>query len=96
MIVKSLVMRGMKTDLASVPRIAWDFVIAPWDCGRGFTVIHDHLYAVLRKYYHSKDKNKSTWRKRIRKLSDEIFLLGMKSVMTQRFLSLKCILRIGQ
>ena len=68
--------KGMKTDLASVPRIAWA-VIAPWDCARA-AVIHDHLYAVLRKYYHSEDKVKSTWRK-ARKLSDDVFLLGMKS-----------------
>ena len=34
---------GMKTDLASVPRIAWA-VIAPWDVARA-AVIHDHLYS---------------------------------------------------
>ena len=67
---------GMKTDLASVPRIAWA-VIAPWDVARA-AVIHDHLYSTLRKYYHSKLMNKSKWRK-ARALSDKIFLLGMKS-----------------
>lgn len=67
---------GMKTDLASVPRIAWA-VIAPWDVARA-AVIHDHLYSTLRKYYHSKLMNKSKWRK-ARALSDKVFLLGMKS-----------------
>ena len=67
---------GMKTDLASVPRIAWA-VIAPWDVARA-AVIHDHLYSTLRKYYHSKLINKSKWRK-ARALSDKVFLLGMKS-----------------
>jgi len=67
---------GMKTDLASVPRIAWA-VIAPWDVARA-AVIHDHLYSTLRKYYHSKLMNKSKWRK-ARTLSDKVFLLGMKS-----------------
>ena len=66
----------MLTDLASVPRIVWN-VIAPWDVARA-AVIHDHLYAVLRKYYHSEDMNKDTW-KRARALSDKIFLLGMQS-----------------
>tara|TARA_R100000808_G_C2154623_1_gene165760 strand:+ start:8246 stop:8740 length:495 start_codon:yes stop_codon:yes gene_type:complete len=73
--------KGMKTDLASVPRVVWN-VIAPWDVARA-AVIHDHLYAVLRKYY---DKNcrtgdpggfsKTKW-VRARALSDKIFLLGM-------------------
>jgi hypothetical protein len=66
----------MKTDLASVPRIAWT-VIAPWDVARA-AVIHDHLYAVLRSYYNSEGMNKKTWR-RARKLSDKVFLWGMKS-----------------
>ena len=67
---------GMKTDLASVPRIAWA-VIAPWDVARA-AVIHDHLYATLREYYNKPDKSKLKW-KRCRKISDKIFLLGMKS-----------------
>ena len=46
---------GMRTDLASVPRIAWA-VIAPWDVARA-AVIHDHLYAVLRSYYNSRSSN---------------------------------------
>ena len=92
---KSLVMgkvtcvEGMQTDLASVPRIVWA-VISPWDVARA-AVIHDHLYASLRKYFHSSNpelpflsrgqrvsRRKSTWR-RARKLSDNIFLWGMQS-----------------
>ena len=53
--------RGMKTDLASVPRIAWA-VIAPWDVARA-AVIHDHLYAVLRKYYNSFSMDKEVWKR---------------------------------
>ena len=79
---KSLVMgkvtcvEGMQTDLASVPRIVWA-VISPWDVARA-AVIHDHLYASLRKYFHSFNSRKSEWR-RARKLSDNIFLWGMQS-----------------
>ena len=78
--------KGMKTDLASVPRIIWNF-ISPWDVARAAT-IHDHLYATLRKYFSDnvdenknvKDKalNKKIWSK-ARALSDKVFLLGMRS-----------------
>ena len=68
--------KGMVTDLASVPRIVWN-IIAPWDVARA-AVIHDHLYAVLRKYYHSGGMSKETW-KRGRELSDKVFLLGMQA-----------------
>ena len=68
--------KGMKTDLASVPRIVWA-LISPWDVARA-AVIHDHLYAVLREYYDSEDMSKMKW-KRCRKISDKIFLLGMKA-----------------
>jgi hypothetical protein len=67
---------GMVTDLASVPRICWA-VLSPWDVARA-AVIHDHLYATLRKYYHSDGMHKKTWRA-ARKLSDGVFLKGMKS-----------------
>ena len=73
---------GMKTDLASVPRIVWNLV-APWDIARA-AVIHDYLYAKLRNYYEEAirkpetPKNKSVWRK-TRKISDKILLLGMKA-----------------
>ncbi len=78
--------KGMKTDLASVPRIIWNF-ISPWDVARAAT-IHDHLYATLRRYFNDnveenknvKDKalNKKIWSK-ARALSDKVFLLGMRS-----------------
>ena len=68
--------KGMVTDLASVPRIVWN-IIAPWDVARA-AVIHDHLYAVLRKYYHSEGMDEEKW-VRARALSDKVFLLGMNS-----------------
>ena len=70
--------KGMKTDLASVPRICW-VVISPWDVARA-AVIHDHLYERLREFYNLGDEpaRKAEWKK-ARKLSDKIFLLGMKS-----------------
>ena len=43
--------KGMKTDLASTPRILWN-LIAPWDVARA-AIIHDHLYAALRMYWHT-------------------------------------------
>jgi len=43
--------KGMKTDLASVPRACWA-ILSPWDVARP-AVIHDHLYSSLRKYYDS-------------------------------------------
>lgn len=46
--------KGLKTDMASVPRFAWMF-IAPFDVARA-AVIHDVLYAAIRKYrYHGGD-----------------------------------------
>jgi len=78
--------KGMKTDLASVPRLVWA-VIAPWDVARA-AVIHDHLYAKLRIYYDTnvrncnielgKTINKELWT-RARDISDKIFLLAMHS-----------------
>ena len=82
--------KGMKTDLASVPRIIWN-LISPWDVARAAT-IHDHLYATLRRYFNDnvnenknvKDKalNKKIWSK-ARALSDKVFLLGMHSSDTK-------------
>ena len=75
--------KGMKTDLASVPRACWAF-IAPWDVARA-AVIHDHLYSSLRVFYHStsmsgeKNANRYANWKKGRALSDKIFLLGMKA-----------------
>jgi len=68
--------KGMKTDLASVPRSCWS-IISPWDVARA-AVIHDHLYATLRKYYHSEKSDWGTWKKG-REISDNIFLWGMQS-----------------
>ena len=68
--------KGMKTDLASVPRICWA-LLAPWDVARA-AVIHDHLYAACRNYKKSEGYKYSTWKK-ARALSDKIFLLGMKA-----------------
>jgi hypothetical protein len=68
--------KGMKTDLASVPRICWT-LLAPWDVARA-AVIHDHLYAACRDYKKSEGYKYSTWKK-ARALSDKIFLLGMKA-----------------
>ena len=68
--------KGMLTDLASVPRVVLN-ILAPWDVARA-AVIHDHLYAVLRKYYNSDDCDKEKWA-RGRALADKIFLLGMNA-----------------
>ena len=68
--------KGMKTDLASVPRVCWA-LLAPWDVARA-AVIHDHLYAVCREYKKSEAYTPSKWKK-ARALSDKIFLLGMKA-----------------
>ena len=43
--------KGFKTDLASVPRIAWN-IIAPFDIARS-AVIHDALYSAIREYRES-------------------------------------------
>ena len=42
---------GFKTDLASVPRVAWN-IIAPFDIARS-AVIHDALYSAIREYRES-------------------------------------------
>ena len=78
--------KGMKTDLASTPRILWN-LISPWDVARA-AIIHDHLYATLRKYYKEKIRNPKSlangsnaldkW-KRARAISDRVFLEGMNS-----------------
>ena len=68
--------KGMKTDLASVPRICWA-LISPWDVARA-AIIHDHLYAALRNYSNEEDYSSDIWKKG-KDLSDTIFLLGMKS-----------------
>ena len=72
--------KGMRTDLASTPRIVWG-LISPWDVARA-AIIHDHLYAKLRLYYSSDHGINGNWIEKwntARTLSDKIFLLGMKS-----------------
>ena len=76
--------KGMKTDLASVPRVVWN-IIAPWDVARA-AVIHDHLYATLRTYYENNVRqNKKDVKQKIRiwnharSISDHVFHLGMQS-----------------
>ena len=74
----------MKTDLASTPRILWN-LISPWDVARA-AVIHDHLYASLRKFYKEniresdselkKEVSKKQWSK-AREVADNVFLRGM-------------------
>ena len=68
--------KGMRTDLASTPRICWA-LISPWDVARA-AIIHDHLYAALRSYCDEEDSSPAIWKKG-KDLSDTIFLLGMKS-----------------
>ena len=67
---------GMKTDLASVPRICWA-LLSPWDVARA-AIIHDHLYAALRGYWKKEDRSYGKW-KNGKDLADRIFLLGMHS-----------------
>ena len=68
--------KGMKTDLASVPRACWA-LLSPWDVARA-AIIHDHLYAALRTYWTEPDRSYGKW-KNGKDLADKIFLLGMKS-----------------
>ena len=69
--------KGMRTDLASTPRIIWA-LISPWDVARA-AIIHDHLYAALRLYWQDTEiLDYRTWEKG-KYLADKIFLMGMKS-----------------
>ena len=69
--------KGMRTDLASTPRICWA-LISPWDVARA-AIIHDHLYAALRLYWQDTEIfDYMTWKKG-KDLADKIFLMGMKS-----------------
>ena len=78
--------KGFKTDLASVPRIAWSF-IATFDIARS-AVIHDALYAAIREYrevngYHVGSGGKSETAesrkvsKQAKEVADRIFLEAM-------------------
>ena len=62
--------KGMWTDLASVPRIVWN-IIAPWDVARA-AVIHDHLYATLRDYYHSEGMDYATWKNTLEEMERSV------------------------
>lgn len=78
--------KGFKTDLASVPRIAWSF-IAPFDIARA-AVIHDALYSAIREYreangYHvgsggsgETQESKDT-AKQAKEVADKVFLEAM-------------------
>ena len=70
------VKKGFVTDLASTPKILWN-ILAPWDVARA-AVIHDHLYAKLRWYYHSEEYDKEVWTQG-RAIADKVFLLGMNA-----------------
>ena len=78
--------KGFKTDLASVPRVAWSF-IAPFDIARA-AVIHDALYSAIREYreengYHvgsggsgESDESKEVSAK-AKVIADKVFLEAM-------------------
>ena len=78
--------KGFKTDLASVPRIAWS-IIAPFDIARS-AVIHDALYSAIREYredngYHvgSGGSSETAESKKVsskaKKVADKVFLEAM-------------------
>jgi len=79
--------KGFKTDLASVPRVAWAF-IAPFDIARS-AVIHDELYSKIREYresngYHvgsggsSETEESKKLSKQCKKIADKVFLEAMQ------------------
>ena len=67
--------KGMKTDLASVPRACWAF-IAPWDVARA-AIIHDLLYKRIRQYRADGGDDKVVISK-AKKASDDVFHMAMK------------------
>ena len=78
--------KGFRTDLASVPRVAWAF-IAPFDIARS-AVIHDELYSKIREYresngYHvgsggeGETEQSKQLSKQCKKIPDDIFLEAM-------------------
>tara|TARA_B100001996_G_scaffold361729_1_gene328700 strand:+ start:309 stop:809 length:501 start_codon:yes stop_codon:yes gene_type:complete len=78
--------KGFVTDLASVPRVAWN-IIAPFDIARS-AVIHDALYSAIREYresngYHvgSGGSNETAESKKVssqaKQIADKIFLEAM-------------------
>ena len=69
--------KGMKTDLASVPRAVWAF-IAPWDVARP-AIIHDVLYGALRDALKNKTHDEKLVNE-MRAAADRVFLEGMMHV----------------
>ena len=68
--------KGMKTDLASVPRACWAF-IAPWDVARA-AIIHDLLYKRIRQYRADALVEDKDVIKEAKKASDDVFHMAMK------------------
>mgnify|MGYP001175822595 CR=1 FL=1 len=79
--------KGFKTDLASVPRVAWAF-IAPFDIARS-AVIHDALYSAIRDFREkngysvgSGGSNETEESRQVsaqaKKVADKVFLEAMK------------------
>lgn len=76
--------KGFKTDLASVPRWAWN-LIAPWDVARA-AIIHDLLYKRIRQYRKklyptNRDAGYQENKEVIataKKAADHVFLMAMK------------------
>ena len=65
--------KGLKTDMASVPRFMW-WLIAPFDVARA-AVIHDVLYSKIRNYrYHGGSDDVAF---RAKKVSDLVFKHAM-------------------
>lgn len=65
--------KGLKTDMASVPRFMW-WLIAPFDVARA-AVIHDVLYSKIRHYrYHNNDTHTAFQAK---KVADLVFKHAM-------------------
>jgi len=74
--------KGFVTDLASVPRICWNF-IAPWDVARA-AIIHDFLYKSIRQYRAKEDNPDNpeietviSNYKAAKKAADNVFLMAM-------------------
>ena len=65
--------KGLKTDMASVPRFMW-WLIAPFDVARA-AVIHDVLYSAIRHYrYHGGDDKVAF---KAKKVADLVFKHAM-------------------
>ena len=75
--------KGFKTDLASTPKILWNF-IAPWDIARA-AIIHDLLYLRIRQYREKEGSLDAHTNANIvvnnyntaKKSADKVFLMAM-------------------